>query len=116
MGIRNFNEDVLLVVLPPEPQMTGELQALNESIFENSEFDVIIDLSRVELIGSASISNMLLLNDRLVRCGHKLVFCGLRFTAKCLFATLELDRLFQFAEDRFEALATLEGTSGGEGK
>jgi anti-anti-sigma regulatory factor len=116
MGTENFSEDVLLVALPPEPRATHELQALNNSIFENCEFDVIIDFSRVELIASPSISNLLLLNDRLGRCEHKLVFCGVRFTTKCLFVTVGLDRFVHFADDKFSALAALQRACGGEGK
>ena len=77
MGIKNLSKDVFLVELPSKgPKITHELKAVNETVSKKSNRDVIIDFSRVEIINSSNISNLLILRNLLQNSGHRLILCN----------------------------------------
>ena len=108
MGIRHLSEDVILVTLPKEPQTGKELRAVNETIGSEGLWDVIIDFSMVEIITSANISNLLILNRSLQNAGLRLIFCNVALPTKCIFKIAGLDVFFEFADDKFAALAAMK--------
>jgi anti-anti-sigma regulatory factor len=109
MGIQNFSEDVLFVDLPSkEPQIGKELKNLNEVIVTRSDCDVVIDFFRVELITSSSISNLMILRNLLQERGRQLILCNVAVMTKYIFTVAGLDKVFDFVDDRFSALATME--------
>jgi len=108
MLTQNLSEDILFVLLPAEPEISKQLKALNEQVSDRCEFDIIIDFSMVEIITSPSISNLIILHNWLEGSGHRLVLCKLGFATRCIFKTVGLDNFFAFAEDKAEALATLQ--------
>ena len=108
MLMQNLSEDILFAILPAEPEISKQLKALNEQVSDRCEFDIIIDFSMVEIITSPSISNLIILHNWLEGSGHRLVLCNLGFATKCIFKTVGLDNFFAFAEDKAEALATLQ--------
>ncbi|MEJ2648212.1 MAG: hypothetical protein P8016_07385 [Sedimentisphaerales bacterium] len=62
METQSLPENVVLVKLSAsEPQISNELKELNETVSQNSECDVVVDFSYVEIINSSNISNLLLL-------------------------------------------------------
>ena len=71
MSSLNLTENLVQINLPPEPQACAELQELNEKVSEKGDFDIIIDLSMLEIITSASISNLLILHNCLDQKGRK---------------------------------------------
>ncbi len=112
MGIKNLSKDVLLVVLPSKsPKITHELKAVNETVSRNKgDRDVIIDFSRVEIINSANISNLLILHNLLQNSGHRLILCNVATVTKCIFVVAGLNEIFEFADDKPKALATVQHT------
>jgi len=108
MGIRNLSEDVILVTLPKEPQTGKELRAINETVSSEGLWDVIIDFSMVEIITSSNISNLLILHRSLENAGRRLILCSVALPTKCIFKVAGLDGLFEFADDKFAALATMK--------
>ncbi len=109
MGIKNLSDDVLLVELPSKsPKIANQLKAVNEAVSKKGNCDVIIDFSRVEIINSANISNLLILHNMLEGTGHRLVLCNVSTVTKCIFVVAGLNTVFNFAGDRSKALATVE--------
>jgi anti-anti-sigma factor len=109
MGIQNFSEDVLFVDLPSkEPRINNELKNLNEVIVTRSDCDVVIDFFRVELITSSSISNLMILRKLLQERGRQLILCNVAVMTKYIFTVAGLDKVFDFVDDRFSALETME--------
>ena len=43
MEMEKLTEDVIYVVLPPEPRIREKLKALNEKVSKNCDFNVVID-------------------------------------------------------------------------
>ncbi len=110
MGIKNLSKDVLLVVLPSKnPRIAHELKAVNEAVSKKKgNRDVVIDFSRVEIINSANISNLLILHNLLQNSGHRLILCNIATVTKCIFVVAGLDEVFEFADDRSMALVTVQ--------
>ena len=110
MGIKNLSKDVLLVVLPSKgPKIAHELKAVNETVSKKKgNQDVVIDFSRVEIINSSNISNLLILHNLLQNSGHRLILCNVATVTKCIFVVAGLSEVFEFVDDKPMALATVQ--------
>lgn len=111
MGIQTFSEDILLIDLPfKEPQIGDELKSLNEIIGAGGDCDVIVDFSKVEIITSSNISNLLALRALLREHGRQLILCSVSAPTKGIFTVAGLDAVFEFARDKYDALAIMQRT------
>jgi anti-anti-sigma factor len=108
MAIQNWSEDIILVDLPPEPEMADELDTVTTTVCDRGDCDVVIDFSRVDIVTSSSISKLLKLRKLLGDCGHRLVFCSVAAATKGIFTVTGLDGIFELADDKFVALASLQ--------
>jgi anti-anti-sigma factor len=111
MGIQNWSDDIILVDLPGEPQMGDELKAVTEIARDRGDCDVVMDFSNVDIVTSSSLSKFLKIRKLLADCGHRLVFCNVAAATKGIFTVTGIDGIFEFAEDKFVALASLQLTS-----
>ncbi len=110
MTIRNLSQDVLFITLPEEPQTAKELKVVNEMVHTKADCDVIVDFTKVEMVTSSNINNLLILHKTLSDSGHRLIFCRVNMPTKCIFRVAGLDEHFEFAEDKFAALEALKTT------
>jgi anti-anti-sigma factor len=108
MGIQNWSDDVILVDLPTEPEMGEELASVTALVRDRGDCEVVIDFSEVDIVTSSSLSKMLKLRKLLADCGHKLIFCNVAPATKGVFTVTGLDGVFEFADDKFVALASLQ--------
>jgi len=109
MGIQNFSEDVLVVDLPSkEPHIGNELKNLNEVVITRSDCDVVVDFSRVEIVTSSDLSNLLTLRALLRERGCQLILCSVSTLTKGIFTVAGLDAVFEFASDKHVALAAMQ--------
>jgi anti-anti-sigma regulatory factor len=108
MGFQNWSDDVILVDLPREPRMRSELKTLVEICRDRGDCDVVMDFSTVDIMTSTSISGLLRLRKLLADCNHRLIFCNIPAATRGVFSVVGLDEVFEFAEDKFAALATLQ--------
>jgi anti-anti-sigma factor len=108
MGIQDWSENIVLVDLPQEPEMSDELKTITEVVRNRGDCDVVIDFSSVDIITSSSLSKLLKLRKMLGDCGHQLVFCSVAAATKGIFTVTGLDGIFEFADDKFVALASLQ--------
>jgi anti-anti-sigma factor len=108
MGIQNWSEDIILVDLPPEPQMGDEIKSATEMVRDRGDCEVVIDFSKVDIVTSSSLSKMLRLRKLLADCGHRLVFCNVAAATKGIFTVTGLDGIFEMVDDKFVALASLQ--------
>ena len=107
MEIQDWPEDIILVNLPGEPQMTNELIAVMEKVRKRGDCDVVIDFSSVDIITSSSLSKLLKLRKILSDNDHKLVFCSVAMATKRIFLVTGLEKISKFADDKFMALESL---------
>jgi anti-anti-sigma factor len=109
MGIQNLSEDVVLVELPfKEPQIADELKAVNEIASNKPDLDVIIDFSKVEIVTSSSIGNLIILRNILHERGRRLMLCNVAPMTKCIFVIAGLKDIFEFVDDKSAALAAVQ--------
>ena len=108
MGIQNWSENIVLVTLAEEPQMGEELRTVIEIVRDGGDRDVVVDFADVDIITSSSIAKMLKLRKVLKDIGHRLVLCGVRNATRGIFKVTGLDGVFEFADDKFIALASLQ--------
>lgn len=108
MGIQNWSEGIVLVDLPAEPHVGDELKTVTEVVRDRGDCDVVIDFSDVDIVTSSSLSQFLKLRKLLADCGHRLVFCSVAAATKGIFTVTGIDGIFEFADDKFVALASLQ--------
>lgn len=108
MGIQNWSDDVVVVDLPVEPQLNDELCATSEIVRDRGDCDVVVDFSQVDIITSSSISALLKLQKLLTDCRCKLVLCNVAPATRSIFSVTGIDEIFEFSEDKFLALASLQ--------
>ena len=108
MGIQNWSDEIILINLGKEPQMGEELQTAIDLIEGSSCRDIVLDFSDVDIITSSSIAKMLKLRKELVARQSRLVFCSVSAQTMHLFKVVALDTVFEFAENQFVALASLQ--------
>ena len=111
MGIQNWSETIVLVDLPQEPEMGDELKAVTEIIRDRGDCDLVVDFSSVDIVTSSSLSKLLKLRKLTGDCGHRLVFCSVAPATKGIFTVTGLDGVFELADDKFVALASLQMVS-----
>lgn len=69
---------------------------------------VVVDLSGVGFAGSAALGNFVALQRTARQYGGRVIFCRVEPTVVEVFRASNLDRLFEFHEDRESALASAE--------
>ena len=111
MGIQNWSEEIILVDLPQEPEIGDELNTVTGMVRDRGDCDVVIDFSRVDIVTSSSLSKLLKLRKLMTDCGHRLVFCSVAPATKGIFTVTGLDGIFEIADDKFVALASLQMVS-----
>ena len=108
MGIQEWSENIIVVDLPQEPQLADELKAVTEIVRNRGDCDVVVDFSDVDIITSSSLSGLLKLHKLLTDCKHRLVFCCVAPATKGVFTVTGIDSLFEFVDDKFIALTSLQ--------
>jgi len=103
MGIQDWSEDIILVDLPQEPEVGEELKTVTEMVRDRGDCDVVVDFSGVDIVTSSSLSKMLKLRKMLTDC--------VAAATKGIFMVTGLDGIFEFADDKFVALAGLQMVS-----
>jgi len=108
MGIQNWSENVILVKLAKEPDMGEELQTVIDVISENRQQSVVVDFADADIITSSSIAKLLKLRKVLNDNNQTLVFCSVKPKTRSIFNVTGLDNVFDFMDDQFVALASLQ--------
>jgi anti-anti-sigma factor len=108
MGLQNWSEDIILVDLPQEPNMGDELKTVTDVSRDRGDCDVVVDFSSVDIVTSSSLSKLLKLRKLLTDCGHRLIFCNVAPATRGIFTVTGLDGIFEVADDKFVALASLQ--------
>jgi anti-anti-sigma regulatory factor len=108
MTTQNLSEHVLLITLPAQPQLSSELEVVAKSTHPGSDRDVIVDFSLAEILPSATICNLIVLERVLSAAGRQLVLCSVSPDVKAIFRRVGLHRLFRFTDDELAAVQSLD--------
>jgi anti-anti-sigma regulatory factor len=108
MATQNLSEHVLLITLPVEPSSGSDLEVVVKSTRPGSDRDVIVDFALVEILPSATICNLIVLERGLSAAGRQLVLCSVPPNIKAVFRRVGLHNLFLFADDELAAVQALD--------
>lgn len=108
MAFQNLSGDLLVVTLPEQPRLGKELEHLHQVAGEQCDRDVIIDLSRVEMLTSESICDLMILNTTLLGFSRKLILCNVPGPIRNLFERTGLNQVFHFADSKAAAMEFLQ--------
>lgn len=108
MGIQNWSESVILVNLATEPDMGEELQTVIDMLSEDADLNVVVDFADVDIVTSSSIAKLLKLRKCLTDTDGRLVFSTVSPKTRSIFNITGLDSVFEFVDDQFIALASLQ--------
>ena len=108
MGIQKWSDDIMVVDLNDEPQLTEDLKAVAAQFKDNCNCDVILDFGQVEIITSSTLSALLKMRKMLADCERRLIFCNCSAAIRGVFKVTGLDEVFEFVDDKFVALASLQ--------
>jgi anti-anti-sigma factor len=110
MGIENLSKGIV-VTLPVESQViVRELKNVNQMVSSGDGRDVVIDFSNVEILNSSSISNLMILRELLHERGRQLILCSVSPSIMSVFTVADLDKVFEFVDDKQTALAATQHT------
>jgi anti-anti-sigma factor len=105
--IRGVKPRVLFASLSGEPGLQKDLDLLRARVRGIEGTDVVVDMSGVDTITSASIGSLVILYKHLHQRGQRLVLCNTRVVTQSILYVAGLCELFEFAQDKVEALALL---------
>ena len=108
MAIEHWSNEIVIVHLPQEPEMSDELTAITEFISERENYDVVVDFSSVDNVTSSDLSKLLKLRQVTARDGRRLVLCNIDPTTEDMLSITGLADVFELTCDKSTALATLE--------
>jgi anti-anti-sigma factor len=108
MGIQEWSENVLLVTVAPEPDMCDELKTITDMVRQRKNCNVVIDFSDVDIVTSSSLAQLLRLQKQIDDSDQQFIVCGMSKRTQSIFSITGLDKVFEFAEDKFTALAGLQ--------
>jgi anti-anti-sigma factor len=107
MAIKSYADNIILVELPPEPEIRKELDTLMEILNAGNGCDVVLDFTHVTILTSMALSGFLQLRKLMEKSDRKLIFCNASPITKDIFKVTCFDGIFEFINDKTEALKTL---------
>lgn len=108
MAIEDYSDNVILVELPSEPEIRRELDKVMEIIRQRGDCDVVVDLSSVDIMTSLSLSGFMQLYKLLNGSGRRMIVCNASSVTKDIFRVTCFDAIFEFIDDKSDALASLQ--------
>jgi len=108
MAIQQWSDEIIIVNLPREPEMTDELISLADFLTDKENFNVVVDFTGAGEISSVGLSILLKLRQLTAQGGRRLVLCNIDPSTEDIFSITGLTDIFDLTEDKSSALATLE--------
>ena len=111
MRMQIWPAGVILVELPDEPETSKALESVIRRVLDRDDCDVVVDFSKVTIVTSRSLAPLLSLRELLRYHGKRLLLCGLSCSTKGVFSVTALNGVFEFRNDKENALAALGALS-----
>jgi len=105
MKVQDHTDNVIIIDLRPEPDMTEELEAVIKTARRRVDQNVIVDFTNVGIMASSSISRLLQLRKIVRGNGRSLVLLNVTPLTRGVFSAVGLDDLFEFRDDPTGAAA-----------
>lgn len=102
-----ISNNCLFVVLPQQRSIKESLQDAIETVGKESDFNVIIDLSKAMILSSRHLSKLMILRNILDKNEKRLILCNVPFQIKCELRVSGLLKAFEISQDKFTAMEAL---------
>ncbi len=97
---RDHSDSIILEVLAGRTPSLDDIDCLTRTLFRSyHEPQVTVDLSALDIVNSALVAMLVLLNKRLRAAGGTLRLCGLNPVIREIFSRFKLNTLFEIEED-----------------
>jgi len=107
MAMEKWSDNVYLVRLADDPQMSDDLAALEQAV-EGHSASAVLDFTGVRFVNSSNLAKMLKLRKQFLADGGKLILCGLGDQVWGALLVTGLDKLFSLSDDVSTALASIQ--------
>jgi len=107
MSTQEWSEEIIMVDLTDDPELSDELNALAERLAKKPK-DVVLNFAKVKFLNSSNISRLLKLRKIVLDQKHRLCLCHIAIQVWGVFLLTGLDAIFDVAEDTATALASLQ--------
>ena len=116
MPIQKWSENILLLELTEEPQLSDDLQAVADRIDQGPPQDVVLNMKGVRHMNSSHISKLLRLRATMIQNDRELRICNVPDMIWGVMIVTGLDKVFHFSPDLPSALASLQLDDGQSGQ
>ncbi len=107
MGIQNGPEGAILVDLPDEPALEGELAEVVRLVRTLVASDVVMDFSKVTVFNSTCLAALLRVRNHLQGYGGRLVLCNIGTRTQGILSVTGLTGVFEITGNTLDALAAV---------
>ena len=109
MSLQKWSDDIWIKRLADRPALTEDLEVITERYRAAAPPPhLILDLAPVTTVGSANLSQMIVLQKHAHQHGRRLKIASPDNAVWSVFITASLDKFFDFAEDPAAGLADLQ--------
>ena len=119
MPIEKWSENVVIVHLADDPQLTDDLRALEQLAAQGTNnaggnnagrrrVEAVLDFAGVGYINSSNIAKLLRLRKQMISNDARLLLCGINTQVWSAFLVTGLDKVFEVSDNVATALATLQ--------
>ena len=108
MPVESWSDHIVVVDLQDDPAFTDDVAALIDHLDRHEDVDAVLNFSGVNYVNSSNIAKLLKLRKKLIINKRRLVLCGIETNVWGLFLVTGLDKVFEFADDKANGLATVQ--------
>ena len=114
MPIEKWSDQIVVVHLSDDPQLTDDLESLAKLLQSgggagtNGVSDAVLDFTGVAYVNSSNIAKLLRVRQLMVSADRRLILCGLSTQVWSAFLITGLDKVFTFSDNVPLALATIQ--------
>ena len=113
MPVEKWSENVAIVHLADDPQLTDDLRALEQMLGlahgqGGTPVHSVLDFAAVTYINSSNIAKLLRLRKHMITNDARLVLCGVNTQVWSAFLVTGLDKVFEVSDNVATGLATLQ--------
>ncbi|MGB0714833.1 MAG: STAS domain-containing protein [Phycisphaerae bacterium] len=104
-----WSDNIIVLELQEGPAFSDDLNAVMDQLEQRSDIDVVISFATIPYLNSSNIAQLLRIRKRVViNNRRRMVLCGIDTSVWSLFLVTGLDKVFEFADDVANGLATVQ--------
>jgi anti-anti-sigma factor len=107
MAVCELSQGMVVADPAGKSDVDEDLQEVARFIRDRGQCDVVLDFGNVDFLNTSHLASLLQLRKLLTDSGSRLVFCNINRPIQGILSITALDKVFQIAGDRPDALDLL---------